>query len=135
MAASWYAILLSPRFGHIAAHWVEADAYERTEVSHRFSRDGRVVYAAALDMVREVRRYETREQAVVAFRKVRARHGMAGSFAGGVAVDPRNKRPGGVLEQVAVRFGADRGASSPVAAVEPGAGAGDGEPPGDPGRN
>ena len=101
----WYAILLSPRFGHIAAHWVEADSYEATANGHRFVRKEKVVYSATADMVREIRRYATRDEAVADFRRLRDRHGMAGSKAGGVAVNPRTKGGGGVLEQVGVRFG------------------------------
>ncbi len=101
----WYAILLSPRFGHIAAHWVAADDHQESATGHRFLCKERVIYAATLEMVLEVRRYDTREEAVADFRRLRARYGMAGSKGGGVAVNPRAKGGGGVLERVGVRFG------------------------------
>ena len=102
---SWYAILLNQSFGHIAAHWVEADRHEQSGQSHRFLRGERVVYAASVDLVLEVRQYPTRQEAVADFKRVRARHGMSGSLAGGVALNPRRKGGGGILEQVGVRFG------------------------------
>ena len=120
----WYAILLNQRFGHIAAHWVEADEHVESAASHRFLRADKIVYSAAPDMVKEVRKYDTRDEAVADFKRLRARHGMSGSKGGGVAVNPRSKGGGGVLEQGGGRFGPADGLAQSAGESDP---AGDAE--------